>query len=671
MNVFDNLANAANIAPHRDALIFEGKRWTFERLERFTAAASEVLQTRGLNPGDRCALMLGNTPSFPVWYFAALRLGAIVVSISPRLAADEIAFMLNDSGASLLVADEQAAIPELPAHVREVLRVSDWADRCQGQALQPDAARVDAEHWDAHPNDPAVILYTSGTTGFPKGAVLSHANIRTNVHAFNHLCEMRPGDRLLLCVPLFHCFGQNAVLNAGLNVGATIVMQRRFDLPEAIRLIANHSVTKLMTVPATFQWLLEACEPDSLATVNYCFSAAAKLSPELSRNWIEKFGLPIYEGYGLTETSPFASYNHKIAYRPGSIGSPVDGVEMKVVDVETGEKCEPDRPGEIWVRGPNVMLGYWNRPQETAEAIRDGWLRSGDIGRCDAAGYFYLLDRLKDMISVGGLKVFPAEVERVLVEHPDIVEAAVVGADDSVLGEKPVAFVRVADNAGREWEPWTRDILQHCQDRLADYKRPKDLRRIDAIPRNPTGKVLKAELRRLLADQPESAAIASKERLEQNAARPQEELDDGPLVHQLHSVHAIERPRLLTAELQRELESLLNAEPPGPKDRLLESGLDSLSLVELRDRLQQRLGRGWPLPATLVFDHPSIAELTDFLLAEFESRQAPPHETASQMDRRRDAIEEQPIADGDLLHSEIQTLSDDEAMKQLLRELQD
>ena len=239
-------------------------------------------------------------------------------SISTRLAPDEVAFILSDCDARLTVAGESDAA-DVHVAAREgdtVLAVSEAADRVDDHMLAETPRLEDPSFVATEPQDPAVILYTSGTTGFPKGATLSHQNVRATVHAFNHLCEMNSQDRLLLFVPLFHCYGQNALLNAGLNVGATLILQRRFDLNESKRLIGEQDVTKLFGVPTTFQLLWEACEPDDLSSVKYCFSAAATLPIQVSQRWHEKYKMPIHEGYGLTETAPFASYNHRDVYRP-------------------------------------------------------------------------------------------------------------------------------------------------------------------------------------------------------------------------------------------------------------------------------------------------------------------------------------------------------------------
>ncbi len=528
MNICEHLTVTAKLFPDKVALIFEEHRFTFTELDRLAQAAGQLLDDAGVARGSRVAIVLPNVPAFVVWYYAALRIGAIAVSISTRLTTSEIVDLLSDCQATSLVALSgtlEGIQNELPTCVTSCIATSENGDIGNNKPLTIDAndftdSRQATTNWvQTEPDEPALILYTSGTTGFAKGATLSHRNVRSNVHAFNHLCNMRPGERILLAVPLFHCFGQNALLNSAFNVGATIVLQRSFNLNESRKLITEGKVTQLYGVPMMFRLFLDSFQPADLGSVDYCFSAAATLPIQTSRRWQEKFGLPLNEGYGLTETSPFASYNHHLKFVPGSIGTPIDSVEMKIVDTETAADCPPGDLGEIAIRGPNVMLGYWNRPDETAQAIRNGWFYSGDIGRQDENGFFYIVDRVKDMISVGGLKVYPAEVERVLLDHPAISQTAVVGFSDEVSGEQVVAFVVLADPA-LEAADQIAVIREHARDNLAPYKVPRIVQTISELPRNPSGKVLKTELRKMelpamlphtipASDQPSAQSINS------------------------------------------------------------------------------------------------------------------------------------------------------------------
>ncbi len=627
MNVCENVIIGARLFPDHDAVVYQQQRMTYAQLEDLSCRAARALLEQGVRRGDRVGIRLPNVPSFVVWYYATLRIGAVAVSISTRLAPREVAFILSDCQARAAIIDEanvDALRSDLPESTQHLVAVSDSAARCQGELLSAEPT-LPAPTWvDSEPQDPAVILYTSGTTGSPKGATLSHRNVRATVHAFNHLCNMRTADRILLAVPLFHCYGQNALLNAGLNVGATLILQHGFDLNESKRLIADHQVTKLFGVPTTFQLMWDCFQPADLSSVDYCFSAAATLPIQLSRRWQEKFRMPIYEGYGLTETAPFASYNHRCRFVPGSIGTPVDLVEMKVVDTETGQKCPPGALGEIAIRGPNVMLGYWNRPEETAQAVRDGWFHSGDIGRMDEDGYFYIVDRLKDMISVGGTKVFPAEVERVLLDHSAVSEAAVVGFPDPVFGEQVVGFIVPSDGAVEHDQ-----LRRHCLASLAAYKVPKHTVVVDELPRNPTGKILKTRLREVDlsdvlyargSDAAEGVAAAAVTRGSGDEDRPpaQRPVQD-LLAARLREIHPAGRQQAIVSLIEEQLREMTATEiVADPEMLLVDTGLDSLGIVELRDRLQLHVGEQLELPATLVFDHPRIRDLASFLLSSLD-----------------------------------------------------
>lgn len=659
MNICEHLTATAQIVPDQIAMRFEGLEMTYAALNRKSYAASQVLADAGVKPGDRVALMLPNVPAFAVWYYAALQIGAIAVSLSTRSAASEVKFLTTDCAASCFVADQQTLTQMqeiLSECVTTSVAVSDLGDLCSSQAVleQP----LTSPWVNSDPHDPAVILYTSGTTGFAKGATLSHGNVRSNVHAFNHLCNMQMTDRILLAVPLFHCFGQNALLNSALNVGATLVLQRRFDLHESIRLIREERVTQLYGVPMMFQLFLESCKPSDLASIKYCFSAAATLPMQVGERWQQKFGMPIHEGYGLTETSPFASYNHRLQFVSGSIGTPVDSVEMKIVNSDTGDDCEPGELGEIAVRGPNVMLGYWNRPEETAAAVRQGWFYSGDIGRMDERGYFYIVDRVKDMIAVGGLKVYPAEVERVILDHSAVAEVAVVGMPDDVFGEQVVAFVVLHDaNAG---SAVMAEIKSYARQHLANYKVPRLITTIDQLPRNPSGKVLKRELREfdvkhLIGDLQHTE--------EASAGSTPQQLKPPTLKTKLESTHASARGKVAVEFVQNMVQQIADVdEPPNPGDGFLDVGMDSLMIVELSHQIQAELGPQHEIPATLVFDYPRISDLADYLTAVLLPEQA----ATSNLQQ---SISNSPETKSTNLRSEIQAMSEEDALAELVKEL--
>jgi long-chain acyl-CoA synthetase len=707
MNICQCLAVPAKLFPESIAIAFADHRLTYRWLNEKSAAAAKVLSDQGVQPGDRVALMLPNTPSFAVWYYAALRIGAIVASVSTRLAASEVNFVAADCGAVAFIANPaamNAVADELPASTTIRIAVEDLGepvddhlslegiskprpeasarDLSSGNTSLADASGYEnlvlkyplespaatASWHDAAPDDPALILYTSGTTGFPKGATLSHANVRSNVHAFNHLCNMRCHDRVLLAVPLFHCFGQNALLNSVLNVGGTIVLQQRFDLSEAIDLIKRHHVTQLYCVPMMFGLMLGSCTVEDLASVSYCFSAAATLPVQTGRAWQEKFGLPVHEGYGLTETSPFATYNHRDKFVAGSIGMAIDSVEVRVVDTETGSVCPPGELGEIAIRGPNVMLGYWNRPEDTAAAIRDGWFHSGDIGRMDEDGYLYIVDRVKDMITVGGLKVFPAEVERVLLDHRHVAEAAVVAAPDPVFGEQVIGFVVLAD--GTEEGPALDEVDQYAKTKLGSYKVPRQMISIKELPRNPSGKVLKTRLRELAAERIKSIVT------DNNESDFATNLKPASLKKKLATAHASEKVRIANDFIRREVIELCDADTdPTPENSFVEVGMDSLAMVSLGTQLQVEVGTQHELPPTLLFDYPRLGDLADYIVSILDETDAAPEaksKPASPIPEPKPA-QPTPASTGvgatQDIHAEIDNMSEDEALAALMKEL--
>lgn len=495
MNIFDSLKRAKIHFPNKQAIIFKGAGISYLDLYEQASRLSAALRARfNISKGDRVGIFLPNIPEFIASYYAAARLGAIAVALNVMLKRDEVAFILNDCGAKALI-----TAPHLLAEVPETVPCMEGIV-CVGEPAQPGFVRYQdllsqpVEQISAanlNQDEGAAILYTSGTTGKPKGVLLTHGNLVSNVYATNHHTTMEPSDRLICYLPLFHCFGQNFIMNASVNVGATLVLHERFVIDEIFESINTHDVSMFFGVPAIYLRLLGLPDVGAIfSSVRYFFTASAPMPEELARTWQEKFQQSIYEGYGLTETSPFASYNHDFHYRVGTVGTPIENVEMKIVD-DKGSDLPPGDVGEIAIKGPNVMKEYYGRPDETAQVIRDGWFFTGDIGRMDEDGYFYLVDRAKDMINVSGFKVWPRELEDVLIQHPSLREAAVVGVSDALSGEAVKAFVVLKENALVKEQ----ELIEFCRSRIAVYKAPRYVEFIDALPKNPAGKILRRELR--------------------------------------------------------------------------------------------------------------------------------------------------------------------------------
>ncbi|MGV2830683.1 class I adenylate-forming enzyme family protein [Myxosarcina sp. GI1(2024)] len=494
MNITEHIERGARSFPDKAALIFEDRAYTYQQLNQIVNRLTNGLQQRGIDKGDRVALFLPNIPEFVISYAAILKLGAIAVSLNVMLKSAEVTYILNDCTAKVMITTEtlgkNVAVADLPE--LEDIFFADFKPS-KGVSLYqliinaaPEAQAVKMES-----NAPAAIVYTSGTTGFPKGATLSHGNIISNLYAQNRCCEMSADDRLLLYLPLFHCFGQNAILNSGFNVGATIVLQRRFNLKQLREAIAKERVTMFFGVPTVYIKLLNVNSSElDWSSVRFCFTAAAPMPVEIARRWQQERGLRIHEGYGLTETSPCACYNHPTKYKLGSVGTPIENVHMKIVD-RHGKEVPPRELGEIVVQGPNVMLGYWNRPLDTDRAIRNGWFYTGDIGYQDEDGYFYIVDRIADTINVSGFKVYPIEVENAIYQHPAVSEVAVYGVPDPVKGE----IVKADIVLKKGYTLSEAEIAQFCEEIIATYKRPQVVEFVDDIPKNGTGKILKRVLR--------------------------------------------------------------------------------------------------------------------------------------------------------------------------------
>jgi long-chain acyl-CoA synthetase len=466
---------------------------TYAELEERSARLATLLAARGVEPGDRVGVMLPNVPEFPIAYYGVLRAGAIVVPMNVLLKRREIAFYLSDSGAKLLLAwhgfAEEAGAGAEEAGV-ELIEVepAGFAELLAGHEPTPGLADTDE-------SETAVILYTSGTTGKPKGAELTHANLHKNADVCSRTtCEIAAGDVVLGSLPLFHSFGQTVSMNASLLAGATLTLVPRFDPGEALATMQRDGVTHFYGVPTMYGALLHHPEREQYDTsaLRTCITGGASMPVEVLRGFEDAFGAIVLEGYGLSETSPVASSNHPGGERlPGSIGSPIEGVEMKVVD-ENDKEVAQGEVGEIVIRGHNIMKGYWQRPDATAEAMRGGWFHSGDMAKVDEAGRYFIVDRKKDLIIRGGYNVFPREVEEVLYEHPKIREAAVVGLPHPELGEEVGAAVVTMEGE----ELLAEEVSEFVKGNLAAYKYPRVVWFLDELPKGPTGKILKREIER-------------------------------------------------------------------------------------------------------------------------------------------------------------------------------
>ena len=494
MNIAENLVRARLFFPDKAALVFENQTLTYRQLDEQVNRLANGLRALGVAKGDRVALFLPNIPEFVVGYFAVQKLGAIAVSINSMFKRDEVKYIVNDAGAKLLFTTaaqrEHVTADELPTLQHIVVAEGEAGNDLAFQDLVAGGDRCSTSA-ETDGRDPAAILYTSGTIGFPKGAVLTQSNIVSNsTSAANH-SGMGSEDRLHLFLPLFHCFGQNYILNGGIRKCATIVLHRRFEPEPVADAISRRQVTMFFAVPTVYTHLINMDTAGlDFSSLRYCFTAAANMPTETLRQWREKFGLTIFEGYGLTECSPFASYNHEFHHKPGSIGMPIENVEMRIAD-EDGHVLPPGEMGEIIIRGPNVMQGYWKNPQATAEAIRAGWLHSGDIGTMDEKGYFYIADRVKDMINAAGFNVYPNEVEQVIFKHPAVQEAAVYGMPDPTRGETVHAAVVL--KGGATATPG--ELIEFCRAHMAVYKVPRKVEFVAQLPKSATGKILKRVLR--------------------------------------------------------------------------------------------------------------------------------------------------------------------------------
>ncbi|HLI55793.1 MAG TPA: long-chain fatty acid--CoA ligase [Actinomycetota bacterium] len=500
------LRESASAYPDKTALAIGDVTLSYSAVDGFAQRFAGALHALGVERGQRVALLLPNVPQFTIAYFGSHYAAAPVVPLNVLLTADEIAYHLEDSGAVALVAWEgflgaaQEGFGRVPSCRHLIVANANPADLTAPEGAHNLAALIFGSEPvtdlpDTMPDDTAVILYTSGTTGKAKGAELTHFNMFFNaLLTSTRVVPLTPETTALGTLPLFHIFGQTVVQNAPIAAGGTIVLLPRFEAKAAFDAMESHRVNFFAGVPTMYVALLHYPEADQydLSSLKLCVSGGAPIPVEVMRAFDEKYHVSILEGYGLSETSPVASFNLLGRPRkPGSIGVPLWGVQMRLVDDDGAVVTVPDTPGEIQIKGHNVMKGYWRRPEATAESIVDGWFATGDIATRDADGYYFIVDRKKDMILRGGYSVFPREIEEVLYAHPAVAEAAVIGVPHPLHGEeiKAVIILKAGATASEE------ELIGYCKEHVAAYKYPRSVEFRESLPKTATGKILKRELR--------------------------------------------------------------------------------------------------------------------------------------------------------------------------------
>ena len=517
MNLSVLLEESARTYGDREAVVLGDTRLTYAQVDGAANQVANLLVSRGIQPGDKVALSCPNLPYFPIVYYGILKAGAAVVPLNVLLKGREVAYHLDDSDAKAYFCFEGTAELPIGQAGHEGFEQTDGCEHFFVITVDPTAASpIDGtetlgaamggqaptfETVETDADDTAVILYTSGTTGQPKGAELRHRNMHSNALTGEALfgANRDDPDTYLCVLPLFHSFGQTVIMNGGFAYGGTVVMLPRFEADAALKTMAKEAVTFFAGVPTMYWGLLGALENSGVdvkelaKNLRVAAAGGSALPVEVHKEFEKRFGVTILEGYGLSETSPVASFSPFGAdVRVGSIGQPIPEVEMKLIDPEDWSDLpdDPEQVGEIAIKGPNIMKGYYNRPDATDEAIRDGWFRSGDLGRKDEDGWYYIVDRSKDMIIRGGFNVYPREIEEVLLTHEAVSLAAVVGVPHESHGEEIKAFVILKDGASVTEE----ELVAWGKEQMAGYKYPRIIEFRDDLPMTATGKILKREL---------------------------------------------------------------------------------------------------------------------------------------------------------------------------------
>ncbi len=524
----DFLRSSARRFPHHEALVFLGRRITYAQLHRAVERMACALYQLGVRKGDRVAILLPNCPQTVIAYYAVLSVGAVAVLTNPLYVERELEHQWSEAGAETAVVLDMlwprvaAVRARLPLKRIIVTGIQDFLPfpknilfslrlRRQGKGMRVPYGEgiIPLRALLTRPSDPlppiplspddlACLQFTGGTTGLPKGAMLTHRNLVANVHQIRTFLmqgHVEGQDRVVGILPLFHVYGMNGVMNLGIHLAATIVLLPRLDIRMLVEAVRDERPTFFLGVPPLFAAVnrYPGIERIDLTCIKGCFSGGAPLPVEVIRSFEARTGARIMEAYGLSETSSVTHVNPRRGLRKyGSVGVPILGTDAKIMDIETGTReLPPGEVGELWVKGPQVMVGYWNHPEETARVLVDGWLRTGDLARMDEDGYFYIVDRKKDLIVTSGLNVYPREVEDVLRQHPKVHEVAVIGLPDALRGEKVAAYVVLKPGE----RATAAELRAHCRAQLAPYKVPRIVFFRESLPLSPAGKVLRRVLR--------------------------------------------------------------------------------------------------------------------------------------------------------------------------------
>ncbi|GGD24076.1 fatty acid--CoA ligase family protein [Pontibacillus salipaludis] len=506
MNISDQLSITAKGNPSKTAYIFQGEKTSYMELEGAVTKFASSLKELGYKKGDHIALVSGNSPYYVIGLYGALRLGLTVIPINPIYTVEEMRYILKNGDVKGVITmdlfmDKFVALASDFPEIHHYIVGDTGADVSNAQEFLNDkmksftglmrTAELSLERPAIDDEDIAIILYTSGTTGKPKGAMLTHKNVYSNAKDVADYLKYSPEDKVIATLPMFHVFCFTVALNAPLMNGGTVLILPKFSPEDVFKVAKDEGATVFAGVPTMYNYLLQGGEAHKrdFESIRLCISGGASMPVALLKQFEQAFQVIVSEGYGLSEASPVTCFNPLDRPRKaGSIGQNIWHVENKVVD-ELGDEVPVGEVGELVVRGPNVMKGYYKLPEETAVTLRDGWLYTGDMAKVDEEGYFYIVDRKKDMILVGGYNVYPREVEEVLYQHPNVTEVAVVGAPDPNLGEAVQAFVVVNDTITED------QLLDYCREHLAKYKLPTVIEFLDELPKNTTGKILRKNLR--------------------------------------------------------------------------------------------------------------------------------------------------------------------------------